>query len=80
MNYSYVTYFDNGKIHEAGNFRNESNIMKHGEWILFDSTGVIVEKGLYKKGKKHGYWREGVIRVKYRNGKVIDEKFIERWL
>jgi len=80
VNYNYVTYFDNGKVHEAGNFHDESNSLKHGEWILFDSTGVIIEKGIYKKGKKHGYWREGVIRIKYRKGKPIDKHFMERWL
>ncbi len=80
VNYNYVIYFDNGQIHEAGNFRSESYSMKHGKWILFDSTGLIVEKGIYRRGKKHGYWREGVIRVKYRNGKVISKEFMERWL
>ena len=65
VKYNYVTYYKNGRIHELGSvltrrklFTKDFKAIYYGHWIVFDSTSIVIEKGLYKKNKKTGFWKE----------------------
>lgn len=59
IRYNYTSYYNNGAIHELGNYTEKKNEkIKHGYWSVFDSTGTELENGYYKKGNKIGVWKE----------------------
>jgi hypothetical protein len=59
VKYNYSSRYDNGKIHELGyNLKKGEKIIKHGQWIVYEQDGKLVEKGSYNKNKKTGFWSE----------------------
>lgn len=47
----------------------------HGDWMLYDVNGEILEKGVYKNGKRDGMWTvafdQQINRYNYKMGEVI---------
>jgi hypothetical protein len=69
VKYNYVSHYDNGQIHDLGNFHTKGNkLLKQGPWIIYDQVGNIIEKGTYKRNRKIGIWYENGATGTYRNG------------
>lgn len=59
VKYNHVTYYNDGSIKELGNYLIEGKKkIKHGNWIIYDRSSEVVEKGNYNKGVKDGFWTE----------------------
>lgn len=43
-----LTYFENGKLRYTGMYKND---MRDSVWLYYDSTGIVLEKVLFKNDK-----------------------------
>ena len=74
----YKVYYPSGRLKIRTVFAN-SKI--YGEWTHYNEEGIIITKGLYKRGIKHGYWAYKSLKIygRYKKGyknkrwKRIDE-------
>ncbi|MES2513789.1 MAG: hypothetical protein V4580_06565 [Bacteroidota bacterium] len=73
VQYQYISRHSNGQIHELGNFLTNNSHVKHGAWVVYDTSGVILEKGRFKRNTKTGFWLEDTNRGDYKRGKKHGE-------
>lgn len=64
----YKVYYPSGRLKVKTVFANDKI---NGEWTWYDEKGVILVKGVYKDGVKHGYWAYKRLRIygRYKKGK-----------
>jgi hypothetical protein len=75
-------YYPSGKLRVKALYGNNK---LQGEWINYDENGIIIIKGLYNYGIKHGYWaykNEGIFGryvkgKKHRNWKKKDKNGVK---
>lgn len=73
IRYNYVSKYENGKIHELGNYlkKGKGKTIKEGKWKIYNPDGCLKEAGGYKNGKKEGAWWVGTSYISYyKRGKV----------
>ena len=51
-----IEYYENGDYSSIASFDSKS-LLKDGLYMSFYESGMIEEKGFFKKNKKHGEWR-----------------------
>jgi hypothetical protein len=75
QNGAYKVYYPNGRLKIKTVFANNKI---NGEWIWYDEARLILIKGNYKNGVKHGYWAYKSKKHfgKYKNG-LKHKKWIE---
>ena len=63
----YKVYYPNGRLKIKTVFGNNKI---NGEWTYYDTKGIIITKGIYKEGVKHGYWAYKSLRIygRYKKG------------
>lgn len=84
IKYNHITYYDNKRINELGNYKlNGQTKIKSGAWLIYDLNSIIIAKGEYRRNKKNGYWIEkesdnnDIWRGNYRRNKRIGEWYCE---
>ena len=63
----YKAYYKTGRLKIKTVFANDKI---NGEWTYYDLNGIIITKGIYKAGVKHGYWAYKSLNIfgRYRRG------------
>ena len=69
-----VTISDECVVKEIHSYRTtEGSTFKHGEWIVFNCSGEIVQRAFFTNNSKSGVWEfktnEGSLLISYKNGK-----------
>ena len=63
----YKVYYPSGRLKIKTVFANNKI---NGEWTYYGTDGIIITKGIYKDGVKHGYWAYKSLRIygRYKKG------------
>lgn len=59
----WTLFFENGQVQEVSNYFNN---IRHGKFVKYTDTGVVLEQGLYEYGEQIGDWeflRNGTIKI-----------------
>ncbi|PJB15155.1 MAG: hypothetical protein CO118_04900 [Flavobacteriales bacterium CG_4_9_14_3_um_filter_32_8] len=70
----YKVYYPSGRLKVFTVFANNKI---NGEWTWYDEKGIILVKGTYQNGVKHGYWAYKNVRIYGRYKKGLKHK---RWI
>ncbi len=67
------TWFQNGTLETTQEF---SNGLSSGNYQKFDRSGNVIEKGKFKKGKKHGFWINYISKdtIQFKQGEIFVPK------
>ncbi len=67
--YTYISYYDNGKIMSLGNYK---DTLKTGDWIYFTRKTEKLAFGKYQNDSKYGDW------TYFNNNKIYKIKWSEK--
>jgi hypothetical protein len=72
----YKVYYPTGRLKVLTVFANNKI---NGEWTWYDKKGIIIVKGVYKAGVKHGYWAYKSLKLYGRYKKGLKHKKWKRF-
>lgn len=77
--YSFISYYDNGKIMALGSY---NDTLKSGDWIYFTRNGAKIAFGIYQDDSKFGTWtyynrynKKEPLKIKWTEKNKPSEKF-----
>lgn len=56
--YRFAEYYLNGILRSQGYATTAANLIRTGYYTLYDSSGYKITEGFYRKGMRHGLWRD----------------------